>query len=161
VLAPPAIQDFSASRTSIQSGQPVVLKWTVTGADQVSIDQGIGKVQMEGTHPVFPTVSREYVLRATGPGGSVSQPVTVNVTYRGIPKIVQFSADPDTVNAGEAALLRWEVLNADEVKIDQGIGQVDAQGPFRVTPQTTTTYNISAASSRGTNKRKVTVTVKK
>jgi len=161
VLAPPAIQDFSASRTSIRSGQSVVLKWAVTGAEQVSIDQGVGKVPLEGTHPVFPTVSKTYVLRATGPGGSVSQTVMVTVTYKGNPEIGQFSADPETINAGETAVLRWETINADEVTIDQGIGRVDAQGLLRVTPRATTTYNIAAASSRGTNKRHATVTVKR
>jgi serine/threonine protein kinase len=164
VLARPAIQDFSASRTSIQSGQAAVLKWSVTGAERVSIDQGIGDVPLEGNRPVSPTVSREYVLQATGPGGSVSQPVTITVTYRGNPNIVRFSADPDTIAAGETAVLRWEVVNADEVTI-RGVGpvdaHVDAHGPLRVSPRATTTYSMSAASPRGTVRREVKVTVKR
>jgi len=159
VRAPPVIQDFSASRTSVQSGQAAVLRWSVTGAERVSIDQGIGNVPLAGTRPVSPTVSRDYVLEATGPGGSVSRPITINVTYRGIPKIVRFSADPDTIAAGETAVLRWEVVNADEVRI-RGIGPVDAHGPLRVSPQVTTTYSMSAASSRGTVRKDVTVTVR-
>jgi hypothetical protein len=160
VLAPPAIQDFSASPTAIQSGQSVVLKWAVTGAEQVSIDQGVGKVPPEGTRGVFPTMKTEYVLQATGPGGSVSRSVAVSVTRAGdLLRIVRFWADPETINAGETAVLRWEVVNAAEVRIDHGIGRVEAQGRFPVTPQATTTYRIFAT-AKGTYHRDVTVTVK-
>ena len=158
VLAPPAIQDFSASRTSIQSGQSVVLKWAVTGAEQVSIDQGVGKVPLEGNRGMFPTAKTEYVLQATGPGGSVSRSVAVSVTHEGDMKIVRFWADPDAINAGETAVLRWEVVNAAEVRIEPGVGRVEAQGRFPVTPQATTTYRIFAT-AKGTFHRDVQVTV--
>ena len=160
VLSPPSIEDFSASRTSIESGQAVVLKWTVTGAEQVSIDQGIGNVALQGKQGVYPTASNTYVLQAKGPGGSVSKPVAVSVTYEGDPKIVQFLADPTTIDAGETAVLRWEVVNAAEVRIEPGVGRVDAQGRFKVSPQTTTTYRIFAT-SKGTFHRDVQVKVRK
>jgi serine/threonine protein kinase len=158
MLAPPAIQDFSASRTSIQSGQPVVLKWSVTGADRVSINRGVGNVPLEGKQGVFPTAETEYVLQAAGPGGSISRSVDVNVTHTGDLKIVRFWADPETIKPGETAVLRWEVVNAAEVRIEPGIGRVEAQGRFPVTPQATTTYRISATSS-GTFHRDVQVKV--
>jgi serine/threonine-protein kinase len=158
VLAPPAIQDFSASRTSIQSGQPVVLKWAVTGADRVFINRGVGNVPLEGKQGVFPTVETEYVLQAKGPGGSISRSVDVSVTHAGDLKIVRFWADPDTIKAGETAVLRWEAVNAAEVKIEPGVGRVDAQGRFPVTPQATTTYRLSVTST-GTFHRDVQVKV--
>jgi hypothetical protein len=138
-----------------------VLQWNVTGAERVSIDQGIGSVAPQGKQGVFPTVSKTYVLQAAGPGGSVSRAVTVSVTYEGGPKILRFWADPASINAGETAVLRWEVANADEVTIDNGIGRVDAQGPLTVTPQATTTYHISAANSKGTFHKDVRVVVRK
>ena len=98
-------------------------------------------------------------LNAPLPPGT--KPVTLSVTYEGAPTIRRFWADPPTINAGESAVLRWEVVNADEVTIKPGVGRVDAQGPFRVIPQTTTTYYISAASSKGTVRRNVTVEVKR
>jgi hypothetical protein len=160
VLSPPSIEDFSASRTSIQSGQPAVLRWNVTGAEQVSIDQGIGKVPQQGTQAVFPTTSKNYLMEATGPGGSVNRSVAVGVTCEGAPKIVQFLADPVSIDVGEAAVLRWEVVNAAEVRIEPGVGRVDAQGRFSVTPQTTTTYRLFAT-SKGTYHRDVQVKVRK
>lgn len=160
VLAPPAVADFSASRTSIQSGQPAVLQWNVTGADEVSIDQNIGSVPAQGNQGVYPTVSTEYVLQAKGPGGSVSRSVTIRVTHEGDPKIVRFWADPAIIDVGESAYLRWEVANAAEVRIEPGVGRVDAQGRFKVSPQDTTTYRIFAV-SKGTFHRDVQVKVKK
>jgi len=160
VLSPLAIEDFSASGASIQSGQPLVRHWNVTGADHVSIDQGIGKVTPQGTQAAFPTVSKNYVLEATGPGGSMHQSVAIRVAHRPDPKILRFLADPATIDAGEASVLRWEVADAAEVRIEPGIGRVDAQGRFKVSPQTTTTYRIYVT-SKGTFWRDVQVKVNK
>jgi serine/threonine protein kinase len=159
VLGPPSIEDFSASRASIQSGQGVVLRWNVSGADRVMIDRGVGGVQPQGNQGVFPTASGTYVLQATGPGGSVSRSVAVSVTYDGDPKILRFVADPEVVDAGETAVLRWEVVNAAEVRIEPGIGRVDAQGRYQVSPRTTTTYRIFGM-AKGTFHRDVTVKVR-
>ena len=64
----------------------------------------------------------------------------------------------DAINAGETAVLRWEVVNAAEVRIEPGVGRVEAQGRFPVTPQATTTYRIFAT-AKGTFHRDVQVTV--
>jgi hypothetical protein len=160
VISPPAIQDFSASRTSIKSGQAAVLQWTVTGAEQVSINQGIGGVEPQGTRRVFPRVSKSYTLQASGPGGSVSRSIAVIVTYQGNLKIERFSADPDVIDPGGTAVLRWDVRNATEVRIDPGIGRVEAAGWFRVSPRNTTEYRMYA-SSQGTVFKDVIVTVRR
>jgi serine/threonine protein kinase len=77
---PPEIRGFTASKKSVQSGQPSVLQWDVSGATSVSIE-GLGPM-MPGqiNRPIWPTASRGYVLTATGPGGKVSQSVNVEVT---------------------------------------------------------------------------------
>jgi len=158
--SPPAIQEFSASRTEIEPGQAVVFHWKVSGAEEVSIDQGIGKVQPQGSQAVFPTASKTYVLVAKGPGGSVNKSIPVTVTANGPAKIVRFSADPSTIGAGEMAVLRWEVKNASEVRIEPDVGVVEAQGVCNVSPQTATKFKLFPVTEKGTFFKVVHVKVK-
>jgi hypothetical protein len=158
----PVIEDFSASPVTIQSGQAAMLRWRVRNATEVSIP-GIGPVRPQSSQPVFPTQSRTYVLEAKGAGGSVSNSAEVSVTIPAgaPPNIVAFSGDPVTIKAGEAAVLRWQVTNASKVRIDHGIGGVDASGVLRVFPEGTTTYKLFASNNRGTFNRLVKVQVTK
>ena len=71
---------FSAEPSSIERGQSSTLKWGVTDATTVSIDNGIGTVQPSGSRRVFPGASTTYTLTATGPGGTRTGTATVNVT---------------------------------------------------------------------------------
>ncbi len=78
--AAPSITQFTAEPGSIERGQSSTLRWSVTGADTVSIDNGIGTVQSNGSRRVFPSDSTTYTLSATGPGGTNTATATVNVT---------------------------------------------------------------------------------
>jgi serine/threonine protein kinase len=158
----PVIEAFTASRSSIQSGQSTLLQWNVTGAGETSI-AGVGKVLPGQTSRlVCPTVSKAYVLTASGPGGTVRSSVNVSVV---VPpgenvKLNEFRADPTTISPGESSILRWEVENASLVWIDPDIGQVDACGVLRVQPLTTTKYQLSYQNDRGTMRSKpVIITV--
>ena len=75
----PVINEFSAEPGSIDRGQSSTLKWSVGNATEISIDQGIGAVQANGTRRVFPSDSTIYRLTARGPGGNASATASVNV----------------------------------------------------------------------------------
>jgi peptidoglycan-associated lipoprotein len=76
----PAVSSFTAEPSSIERGQSATLRWSVSDATSVSIDQGIGTVQANGNRRVFPNDSTTYTLTATGPGGTTTATATVNVT---------------------------------------------------------------------------------
>jgi peptidoglycan-associated lipoprotein len=73
--------------------------------------------------------------------------------------IAQFTAEPSTIQTGQASTLRWEVANATEIVIDQGLGTVPARGTRQVTPNATTTYRLTAKGPGGSDSRTATVTV--
>ena len=73
--------------------------------------------------------------------------------------IRSFVAEPSTITRGQTSTLRWNVENASEVVIDQGIGSVPARGERRVSPVETTTYRMTARSAGGDAVAAVTVTV--
>jgi peptidoglycan-associated lipoprotein len=79
-VAAPDISEFSAEPSSIERGQASTLKWSVSNANQITIDNGVGTVQASGSKGVYPNDTTTYTLRATGPGGTLSKTATVTVT---------------------------------------------------------------------------------
>jgi peptidoglycan-associated lipoprotein len=76
---PPRIDTFVAEPTSVERGQSSTLRWTVANATNMSIDQGVGAVQANGTRQVNPGNSTTYTLTASGAGGTDTRSVTVTV----------------------------------------------------------------------------------
>lgn len=76
----PAVLEFSIEPTSVERGQAATLKWSVSNANLIQIDTGIGEVQSTGSRRVIPSESTTYHLIAAGPNGTISATATVNVT---------------------------------------------------------------------------------
>ena len=75
----PVVAEFTAEPAGIQVGQSALLRWSVTGANDISIDHGIGTVQSTGTSRVSPSVTTTYTLTANGTGGATSGTATVRI----------------------------------------------------------------------------------
>jgi peptidoglycan-associated lipoprotein len=76
----PTIAVFVAEPSTIVSGNPSTLRWAVSGATDISIDQGIGSVPASGTRVVYPSNDATYTLVARGVGGVTESRVRVAVT---------------------------------------------------------------------------------
>jgi len=159
--AVPVIDSFSATPTTITAGDSTVLSWTTTGADNVSIDNGVGAVAVDGTITVTPVVTTTYTVTAIGAGGTVisSVIVTVNAPPPAAPVIDSFSAAPIMITVGESTVLSWTTTGADNVSIDNGVGAAAVDGTVTVIPAVTTTYTITATGPGGSTSSVVTVTV--
>ncbi|HZT31799.1 MAG TPA: OmpA family protein [Bryobacteraceae bacterium] len=72
---------------------------------------------------------------------------------------ISFTAEPSTIERGQSAVLHWNVTQANQISIDQGIGSVQANGERRVYPNDTTTYRLTATGPGGTETATATVTV--
>jgi hypothetical protein len=70
---------FSATPSSVKAGESIVLAWSATNAESVSIDQGIGMVDPDGTLQVSPAEDTVYSITVTGPGGIVTEQAAVTV----------------------------------------------------------------------------------
>lgn len=76
------------------------------------------------------------------------------------PSISSFSAEPTSIQRGQASTLRWQVSgNVTSVSIDQAIGSVQNTGNRRVTPTDSTTYTLTATGPGGTSTAAATVSV--
>ena len=105
IAAPPAAPIPAPSATltapsSVQQGQSVTLTWTTQNAKSVSIDPGIGSVDLNGQRQVSPTTPTTYTLTAKGADGStVLRTARVDVTSPPTPQPQPPKAQPTTTEA--------------------------------------------------------------
>jgi uncharacterized coiled-coil DUF342 family protein len=65
------------------------------------------------------------------------------------PTIHSFDTSRSQIKEGQSSTLTWWVSDADEVRIEPGIGTVSSLGSKTVAPSTTTTYTIIATNKAG------------
>jgi peptidoglycan-associated lipoprotein len=82
----PTINFFNAEPTTIEKGQGSSLRWSVTNAINITIDQGIGQVSPNGRRTVYPGDTTTYTLTAAN-GQGESSTGTVTVTINAPPQV--------------------------------------------------------------------------
>jgi hypothetical protein len=126
----PVINDFSASATNILPGENVTLRWSVTDASAVTIDNGVGRVGLSGTATVAPQKTAKFTLTAAGDTGLSSAWVNVEVA---VPQTFL----PDLVITGVthiSGLLYYKIKNTGAVDAGQSETYVyDQSGILRDT----------------------------
>lgn len=70
---------YSANPEAISPGQCSTLTWSSKNVQKAEIDQGVGAVDANGSKQVCPTETTQYMLTATGTGGTVYETATVTV----------------------------------------------------------------------------------
>ncbi len=172
----------NASPDTINQGQISILVWGCEETDSATIDNGIGSVPITsmngnttnnpnfisgGSRPwqkfgVSPSKTTTYTLYATGPGGTLSFPMTVTVNANPVPSCA-FVTNPDTINQGQSTLLVWGCQNATSCSIDNGVGSVptNSGANYSVSPAQTTTYTLSCTGPGGSSSFPAGVTVNK
>ncbi len=141
------ISNFDAGPEIIGSGGSSVLHWEVSGADNITIEPGIGPVSSNGSISVSPLETTTYKLIANGKGNEKVAlcTVTVNNGSQEPLLISSFDASPDTIAPGESAILNWHVSGVSNVTIEPDIGVVEPTGTLSVSPTGTTTYKLTAS----------------
>ena len=153
----PVINSFSATPQQVHLGVSTTLAWDVSGASQLSIDNGVG-VQAGHSVALTPSATTTYTLTATGLGGDTTAQVTVTVLPAvAKPVITDFHASPGDVPAGGTATLSWTVTGATALSIDQGVGDVTGLAEKTVTVGADTIYKLTATNDGGSVTRTVAV----
>ncbi|MBW2005045.1 MAG: RHS domain-containing protein [Deltaproteobacteria bacterium] len=126
-----------ADPATIQVGDSATLTWTSTNADSVSIDQGIGSVELSGTTTVTPTVTTAYTITATGPGGTATDSAMVTVIAP--PDDVDHGLDTDEQQGGGGLVGETiRVLNGNTI---ESRSDLQFPSPHRLGLFLQTTYN--------------------
>jgi hypothetical protein len=158
VVTPPVIIVFSNNPSTISAGGTSTLLWNVTGATSVSIDQGIGQVDVAGTRVVSPARSTVYTISATNSTGTViSSSAIIRVSAPAPAPPPQTTADNPVISftashlGGTSWQLNWNVSNATQIVIQPDIGPVNPTGSIVVTVPSgqTKLYRLEAVNDWG------------
>jgi len=153
-----AVLRFEAVPTNIVRGESSTLQWSTQNAVTVTL-QG-QTVAAQGSQVVSPTQTTTYTLVVTGTDGRpVNATAVVTVAAPAVPRVLSFSLNPITINAGGSSQLCWQVENATSISISPGIGTVDPSGCRTVNPSVTTTYVLTATNANGTMTASATLTI--
>lgn len=100
VVPAPVITNFTATPSTISSGQSSTLSWSVSGATGVSIDHGVGTITGNNVS-VNPTATTTYTLTASNTVGSFTSTSTAQATVTfssaAVPTINSFTVDHPSV----------------------------------------------------------------
>jgi hypothetical protein len=130
--------------------RPVTLRWSVTGADTITLNgDEVGAIDSRDATP-RQVGSTPYVLIARNEFGEATQTITVEgrAAPPPPPEIASFTADDTDITAADSTILRWTVTNAATVTLSGGefvnepVNLVDQR---TVSPDVTTTYTLTAS----------------
>jgi uncharacterized protein (DUF3084 family) len=79
----------------------------------------------------------------------VRRPSVVPSQLVGRPTCHSFNTTRPQILPGQTSILSWQVANADQIRIEPGIGSVSALGSVAVKPSTATTYTLIATNKAG------------
>lgn len=152
---PPTINSFFANPNTVTVGgsQTVRLSWNITDTSGTGVTVRINGVGTFFTTTGFvdiaqPQSTTTYSLTATNGCAAVSSAqATVTATSCSPPSINSFSANPSSIITGGSSTLQWTTSNAAQVLLDGN--PVPNNGSSIVSPNTTTTYRLTAVSSSG------------
>jgi hypothetical protein len=157
-LSCPKIVSFEVDRSDIVMGSNATLRWNVTNANNVTIDNEIGEVPLEGYRDVSPYSSVIYTLNATnGTNFVVSQKIVIVGTK--LPEIIDFTASPGSIVQGTESSFSWNVTGADDISVYPDIGEVISNDRKNVIVEENATYILTAHNASGNITKIATVNV--
>ena len=147
----------------IEYPNSITLSWIAENVTSLTASGDWSGSKEMGTYPYKseslskPRGTYTFILSGTGPGGSDSKQVTVQVIK--IPRCT-FSADPTSIILPQTSVLSWSCSYADTCSIDQGVGSVNSiSGSEEVRPSATTTYTLACDGLDGERTWQSTVNV--
>jgi RHS repeat-associated protein len=114
---------------------------------------------MNSSLSVSPQETTAYTITAAGQAGTVTWEIIVYVNSFSVLPTIDFTVSPGTITPGGSTTLSWNIENAPNVHIDQGIGGVEQSGSINITPDHTTTYTLTANSPKGVVNERIRVHV--
>lgn len=162
---PPSVTNFSASPSLIDAGQTSRLTWNESSnVSSVQITSIGGDTNTYTIPPgqrfldVRPVSTTTYTITVTS-NDCAAQTATqsVTVTVASCPTINSFTATTSNIVAGGSSTLQWSTFNAAQVLLNGS--PVSATGSLTVSPNTTTTYRLTAVSSNGACNVEQTITI--
>ena len=144
-------------------GAQATLTWTSTNATSCTVNPGSFSGTSGNRVVTVPSPSQTYTIFCTGPGGSASDSVTVNVTSQPQPITADIKANgsdgPITIEHNTSANISWTSQNANSCTVSPGgwTGTSGSQSSGNLT--FTQTYTVNCTGNNGSASDSVSVQV--
>ena len=157
---PPTLSAFSASPATVPyGGGNSTLSWSASGADTLTIDNGVGDVTGLPSKTVNVTVPTTFTLTAANANGTVTATTAVSVGALAAPTITSFTATPASLPVGGGAVtLAWATTGVATLGIDNGVGVVTGTSNV-VNVAANTTFTLTASNASGSPTAQTSVVV--
>jgi len=164
----PMITEFIAAPEEIRVGETAQLSWTAEDATQIRILDGANVVfdtmEGQGSTPVSPRATTEYVIEASNNVGNTTSRVSVRVVGANPPVIDEFSVTPLSLLGPGTVTVRWSATDADSVGLFAGGNAVagfpgGAMGMFDLPVTADTNVELRAMNGFGMDTEQAMVTV--
>jgi eukaryotic-like serine/threonine-protein kinase len=170
IARPPEIADFSfPSKSKIIVGQGFRVQWQARNANRYTLKlNDVPIAELDGTNNSYkvPGQRDPGKLTLVASNRFAQREQTLEVKPQPNPDkspIVNFKAIPNVITAGQTVTVYWNVLNAQQIKIDNidGGGTVDPRGQLSERPEQSKTYRLTAINGKRIVNRDLQITVKK
>jgi peptidoglycan-associated lipoprotein len=153
--APPTAK-IKVSRNQVKAGEPVNVSWETKNAKSIELNgQNVDKI---GSKTFTPSETTNYEIVARRGKKLARDRTLVTVEVIKPAPVARLTAEPDAIERGKTAKLKWSTENAKIVTIE-GLGEVPASGEREVSPRVSTTYNLSGVGDGGTASASARITV--
>ena len=161
----PTVSNFVASPSMIDAGQTTRLSWNESSnVSSVRITSSGGDTNTYTIPPgqrfldVRPSATANYTVTVTNNDCAIQTAAqSTTVTVNGCPTVNSFTGSPLTIFSGGSSTLQWTTSNATQVLLNGS--PVAINGSTVVSPNTTTTYRLTAISANGSCNAERTVTI--
>lgn len=144
-VAPAIISSFYASSSTVTSGQPFDLIWAVSGYDSLSIDNGVGGVNLSPKNLAAGISSPTTFTLTAVKAGAANATAQTTVNVSGAPQISSFTNSGPLPVGGGAVDLNWTASNYTTLTINQGVGVVTGSTKHLNSVTVSTTYTLTAS----------------
>ncbi len=137
----PMIKYFRCDRQHVNDARPLQIEWEIEHASIVRLN---GQV-VTSQSPKQLTVRNDQVLllEALSPFGYAKSQIPIEVSKKK-PTVEWFESDRNLRTDGRPIQLRWKVLDAATVEIDNGVGSVQGEATCEVSPRLETVFTLTA-----------------
>jgi hypothetical protein len=133
----------------VSDRKPVTLSWKVSGAERVTIDNGIGDVTQRTSRQTTVQADTLFTLAAISQFGAVSVATLQVSVSRRMPKIAFFRVSKPLLHDSRRVMLSWKV-SSDAARVTiTGIGSVPTTSELIVNLTGNRSYHLIATSSFG------------
>lgn len=129
---PPTVTEFLVSASVVAPGERVTLRYSVTGADSVTITASPGAAIVERSTEASGEVMSDpitevtqFLLRAVGAGGSAERALLVSVDHSRV-AILGFDAVPNPTSINGSTTLTWATVGAERIRVLEGANELFA-----------------------------------